>query len=318
MPAQTLSVMSVTGLQSGVGSPATTGPKRSVPFLRLARPKSPHQNRKAVRPTATLHYCLKRILTISLALNLILHPHLHCLVTGGGLTAQNTWAGPKQTRWLFPVHAVARMFQGKFCAGLRQLLATGKLQFHGDCQPLQDSGAFAALLRQVRARRWVVFAKGSVVGPDAVLDYLGRYTHRVAITNSRLRALDPHARTVTFTYKDYADAGRSKALTLTGVEFIRRLRLHLLPRGFTKIRHYGLLGNNRRHRRVPQARTALASSPLRFAPAPTPRPAPPPLTCPHCQGTQVRCIGRVERSGKVSLFARPWLSGLAPAYTDTS
>ena len=250
--------------------------------------------------------------------NLMNHPHLHCLVTGGGLTAQNTWAGPKQTRWLFPVHAVARMFQGKFCAGLLQLHATGKLQFHGQCKPLQDAGPFAALLRQVRARRWVVFAKGSVVGPDAVLDYLGRYTHRVAITNGRLRSLDPSARTLTFTSKDYADASRLKALTLTGVEFIRRLCLHLLPRGFTKIRHYGLLGNNRRHLRVPQARTALAASPLRFAPAPTPRPVPPPLTCPHCQGTDVRCIGRVERSGKVRLFARPWLSARAPAYTDTS
>jgi len=250
--------------------------------------------------------------------NLMNHPHLHCLVTGGGLTAQDTWAGPKQTRWLFPVHAVGHVFRAKFCAGLLQLHATGQLQFHGLCKPLQDAGAFAARLRQVRAGRWVVFAKGSVVGPDAVLDYLGRYTHRVAITNGRLRSLDPSARTLTFTYKDYADASRLKALTLTGVEFIRRLRLHLLPRGFTKIRHYGLLGNNRRHQRVPQARAALAASPLRFAPAPTPRPAPPPLTCPHCQGTEVRCIGRVERSGKITLFARPWLSGRAPAYTDTS
>jgi hypothetical protein len=250
--------------------------------------------------------------------NLMNHPHLHCLVTGGGLTAQDTWAGPKQTRWLFPVHAVGHVFRAKFCAGLLQLHATGKLQFHGRCEPLQDAGAFAALLRQVRARRWVVFAKGSVVGPDAVLDYLGRYTHRVAITNGRLRTLDPSARTVSFTYKDYADANRIKALTLTGVEFIRRLRLHLLPRGFTKIRHYGLLGNNRRHQRVPQARAALAASPLRFAPTPTPRPAPTPLTCPHCQGTDVRCIGRVERSGKITLFARPWLSGPAPTYTDTS
>ena len=246
------------------------------------------------------------------------HPHLHCLVTGGGLSAQNTWAGPKQARWLFPVHAVGHVFRAKFCAGLLQLHATAKLQFHGQCQPLQPAGPFAALLRQVRTRRWVVFAKGSVVGPDAVLDYLGRYTHRVAITNGRLRSLDPTARTLTFTYKDYADANRLKALTLTGVEFIRRLRLHLLPRGFTKIRHYGLLGNNRRHRRVPQARAALATSPLRFAPASAPRPAPLPLTCPHCQGTDVRCIGRVERSGKISLFARPWLSGLAPAYSDTS
>ena len=140
----------------------------------------------------------------------------------------------------------------------------------------------------------------------------------MAITNGRLRTLDPSARTVSFTYKDYADANRLKTLTLTGVEFIRRLRLHLLPRGFTKIRHYGLLGNNRRHQRVPQARTALATSPLRFAPAPTPRPAPLPLICPHCQGTDVRCIGRVERSGQIRLFARPWLSGRTPAYTDTS
>jgi hypothetical protein len=254
--------------------------------------------------------------------NLMNHPHLHCLVTGGGLTAQDTWAGPKQTRWLFPVHAVARRFQGKFCAGLLQLHATGKLQFHGDCQPLQDSGAFGALLRQVRARRWVVFAKGSVVGPDAVLDYLGRYTHRVAITNGRLRALDPTARSVTFTYKDYADASRLKTMTLTGVEFLRRFRLHLLPPRFTKIRHYGLLGNNRRHQRVPRARAALEASPLRFAPSPIPRPATaalPPLACPHCQGTDVRCIGRVERSGKVNLFAtRLLLARAAPPYADSS
>jgi hypothetical protein len=250
--------------------------------------------------------------------NLMHHPHLHCLVTGGGLTAHNIWAGSQQSRWLFPVHAVATMFQGKFCAGLLHLHASGQLRFHGQLKPLQHTSAFAALLRQVRARRWVVFAKGSVVGPQAVLDYLGRYTHRVAITNGRLHALDPSARTLTFTYRDYADASRLKALTLPGVEFIRRLRLHLLPRGFTKIRHYGLLGNNRRHQRVAQARAALATSPLRFAPAPAPRPVPPPLTCPHCQGTEVRCIGRVNRSGRVSLFARPWLPGLPPAYTDTS
>jgi hypothetical protein len=253
--------------------------------------------------------------------NLMHHPHLHCLVTGGGLTAQNTWAGPKQTRWLFPVHAVAAMFQGKFCAGLRQLHAAGQLQFHGQLQPLRDPAAFAALLRQIRSQRWVVFAKGSVVGPDCVLDYLGRYTHRVAISNGRLRALDPSARTVSFAYKDYADGDRLKTLTVSGVEFIRRLGLHLLPPRFTKIRHYGLLGNNCRHQRVPLACTALQTSPLRFAPktAPPPAaPAPPPLACPHCQGTDVRCIGRVERSGKVSLFARVILSRATPAYADTS
>jgi len=121
--------------------------------------------------------------------NLMNHPHLHCLVTGGGLTAHNTWAGPKQARWLFPVRAVAKMFQGKFCAALLQLHSTGKLQFHAELRALQNPAAFASLLCQIQSQPWVVFAKGSVVGPDHVLDYLGRYTHRVAISNSRLR---PH------------------------------------------------------------------------------------------------------------------------------
>jgi len=253
--------------------------------------------------------------------NLMNHPHLHCLVTGGGLTAQNTWAGPKQARWLFPVHAVAKMFQGKFCAALLQLHTTGKLQFHGELQPLQNAAAFASLLAQLQSRRWVVFAKGSVVGPEHVLDYLGRYTHRVAISNSRLRPIEASARTVAFTYKDYADNNRLKTLTLSGVEFIRRFRLHLLPQGFTKIRHYGLLGNNRRKQRVVLARAALESSPLRFSPKIPSRPttAPAPLSnCPHCQGTQLRCIGRANRWGTITFFTRALLPTRAPLYSDSS
>ncbi|HWX20398.1 MAG TPA: IS91 family transposase [Candidatus Binatia bacterium] len=253
--------------------------------------------------------------------NLMNHPHLHCLVTGGGLTPKNTWAGPTQARWLFPVQAVAKMYQGKFCAALLQLHTTGKLQFHGELQHLQAPAAFAALLRQVRSRRWIVFAKGSVVGPDCVLDYLGRYTHRVAISNSRLRAIDPSARTVTFTYKDYADASRIKPMPLRGVEFIRRFRLHLLPPSFTKIRHYGLLGNNRRHQRVPLARTALETSPLRFSPKlaqPPLTPTAPPFLCPHCQSTLLRCIGRADRWGKLTLFTRAILLAAVPLYADSS
>jgi hypothetical protein len=255
--------------------------------------------------------------------NLMHHPHLHCLVTGGGLTAQNTWAGPKQARWLFPVHAVADMFRGKFCAGLLQLQATGKLLFHGQLQSLQEPSAFAALLRQARSVRWVVFAKGSVVGPDCVLDYLGRYTHRVAISNGRLRSLDLTARTLSFTYKDYADDNRTKAMPLTGVEFIRRLLFHVLPTGFTKIRHYGLLGNNRRRQRIPAAQAALKNSPLRFQPKST-KPAAaskPPLSafsCPHCQSTALRCVARIERSGALRLFASARLRVAPPVYPDTS
>jgi hypothetical protein len=188
-------------------------------------------------------------------------------------------------------------------------------------QHLQAPAAFAALLRQVRSKRWVLFAKGSVVGPDHVLDYLGRYTHRVALSNSRLRAIDLNARTVTFTYKDYADASRIKPLPLTGVEFIRRFLLHLLPPGFTKIRHYGLLGNNRRNQRVPLARIALETSPLRFCPKPLQPPATPtitPLICPHCQGSELRCIGRANRWGTLTLFTRAILLAAVPLYADSS
>jgi hypothetical protein len=253
--------------------------------------------------------------------NLMNHPHLHCLVTGGGLTAQNTWAGPKQARWLFPVRAVADLFRGKFCAGLLQLHCTGKLQFHGELQHLQAASAFATLLRQAASGRWVVFAKGSVVGPDCVLDYLGRYTHRVAIANGRLRTLDPSARTVCFTYKDYPDANRIKVMNLTGVEFIRRLLLHVLPPGFTKIRHYGLLGNNRRTLKIPLARAALEKSPLRFEPQPTQRPNPKPqlpILCPHCQGTKVHCIGRIDASGKGTLFTPTLWLKRSPPFADSS
>ena len=253
--------------------------------------------------------------------NLMDHPHLHCLVTGGGLTAQNTWAGPRQARWLFPVHAVSDLFRGKFCAGLLQLQATGKLQFLGALQPLGQTAAFTQLLRQLQTQRWVVFAKGSVVGPDHVLDYLGRYTHRVAISNSRLRALDPQARTVTFTYRDYAAGGALKTMTLTGVEFLRRFLLHVLPQGFTKIRHYGLLGNNRRTRQVALARTALQHSPLRFQPKTPPAPAAAsarPLLCPHCQASTLRCVARIDASGQWTLFRGAALSAGLPHYLDSS
>src|SRR3974390_3526999 len=172
--------------------------------------------------------------------NLMHHPHLHCLVSGGGLTAQNTWSGPKQARWLFPVHAVGHVFRARFCAGLLRLHATGQLQFHGALKPLGQGAAFTSFLRQLQTHPWVVFAKGSVVGPDHVLDYLGRYTHRVAISNPRLRALNLKARTVAFTYKDYAAGNQLKTMVLPAAEFIRRFLLHVLPCGFTKIRHYGL------------------------------------------------------------------------------
>ena len=253
--------------------------------------------------------------------NLMNHPHLHCLVSGGGLTPQNSWAGPKQARWLFPVRAVGQVFRAKFCTGLLQLQATGQLRFQGDLASLSQAGTFTQLLLQLQTQRWVVFAKGSVVGPDHVLGYLGRYTHRVAINNSRLRVLDAQARSVAFTYKDYRDANRLKTLSLSGIEFLRRFLLHVLPQGFTKIRHYGLLANNRRQRSVALAKAALEKSPWRFQPK-TPQPpatSPSPSgRCPYCQATNLRCVARIDSSGKWTLFPGAALCPDLPRFLDSS
>lgn len=252
--------------------------------------------------------------------NLMDHPHLHCLVTGGGLTAQHTWAGPKQACWLFGVHAVAAMFQGKFCAGLLKLHATGQLQFHGKLEPLRAATAFAEFLRPIQEKKWNVFAKGSVAGADAVLNYLGRYTHRVALADGRVRALDTANQTVSFTDKDYADGDRRKEMTLTGAEFVRRFCLHLLPAGFTKIRHYGLLGNNARQKSIPKARAALEHSPWRFEPKATQAPPTPAVghgqVCPFCQSRELRALARINGRGGLVWSRLPLVQKLQP--TDTS
>jgi hypothetical protein len=254
--------------------------------------------------------------------NLMNHPHLHCLVTGGGLTQANTWVGPKQRRWLFPIHAVGAMFRGKFCAGLLKLHATGQLQFHGKLEFLRQPQAFTQFLRSLREKKWNVFAKGSVVGADAVLNYLGRYTHRVALADGRLRALDAARQTVSFTYKDYADGDRRKEMTLTGEEFVRRFCLHLLPAGFTKIRHYGLLGNNARKKLIPRAQAALENSPWRFAPKSPPAPAPttpeiqPGQVCPFCQSRDLRALARINGRGGIVWSRLPLAQKTQP--TDTS
>lgn len=227
------------------------------------------------------------------------HPHLHCLVTGGGLVSPPedppVWSGPKQAQYLFPVRAVAAMFAGKFLAGLQVLRATGRLQ------SWRDPAQWASVLSSWRQAKWVVFGQGSVVGPEAVLDYLGRYTHRVALSNGRLLRLDQ--RTVTFRYKDYRQEGALRESTLDGVEFVRRLSLHILPSGFTKIRHYGILGNNQRARQLPLARLALQNSPWRWEKPPPvserpPAPAPEPARCPRCGSDELTCVGRLDWTGR--------------------
>jgi len=258
--------------------------------------------------------------------NLMEHPHLHCLVTGGGLSLGTTpaWVGPRQPRYLFPVRAVARKFQGKFLAGLRQLRTDGKLEFHGRLKCWADAAVWDRTLGALGGAKWVVFGKGSVAGPEAVLEYLGRYTHRVAISNGRLVRMD--ARTVTFRYKDYAQNGAMRELTLAGTEFVRRLSLHILPPGFTKIRHYGILGNNRRAQLVPVARKALEGSRWHQALAPVkamPKPERESSGCPRCGGDDLVCVGRLDASGDYIAMGRGSLqrylkAGRPPKVYDSS
>jgi hypothetical protein len=214
------------------------------------------------------------------------HYHVHCIVTGGGLRPDGTWAGTP-AHWLFPVQALSAMFRGKFKAGLQQLHQDGGLEFHGDLRSLMQPGAFDTLVRTATREKWVVYAKRPFAGPEPVLAYLARYTHRVGITNQRIREVDAAAKTVTFAYKDYADGAKPKEMTIACTEFVRRLRLHILPERFVKIRHYGILSNRNRRTRLAQARLVLPPMPVLELPTTEVRDAAAqtaglPTRCPHC------------------------------------
>ncbi len=189
------------------------------------------------------------------------HPHVHGIVPGGGLSADGkSWVACRPGFFL-PVRVLSRLFRRRFLEGLGQLHRTARLQFFGELAALQDAKAFADWLAPMRRCEWVVYAKRPFAGPQAVLAYLSRYTHRVAISNSRLVAAD--ASGVTFRWKDYRAKGdargkvRHKTMTLAPQEFMRRFLLHVLPGGFHRIRHYGLLANGNRRDCLVLARTAL-------------------------------------------------------------
>jgi hypothetical protein len=162
------------------------------------------------------------------------HPHLHCVVTGGALAENDeAWVAPTRSRFLFPVKALSKLFQGKFMDGLVHLYEAGALDLGGPCESLRDPEVFQLLKDALYRKRWVVYAKQPFGGPEQVFSYLGLYTHRVAISNRRLVAIDEKG--VSFKTRD------GKTMLLTPEEFIRRFLLHVLPKGFVKIRHYGLL-----------------------------------------------------------------------------
>jgi len=215
------------------------------------------------------------------------HPHVHGIVPGGGLALDADRWVPCRPGFFLPVRVLSRLFRRRFLEELAAAHGRGQLQFHGELAHLTDAAAFAAWLAPLRACEWVVYAKRPFAGPEAVLAYLSRYTHRVAISNSRLLSLDN--RGVTFRWKDYRAAGRTrhKTMTLSAPEFMRRFLLHVLPAGFHRIRHYGLLANPRRKQNIEVARALLHVPAPKVIPVPKDPSAPqgsrpPTFVCRHC------------------------------------
>ena len=214
--------------------------------------------------------------------NLLLHPHVHCLVPAGGFSPDHqSWIHP-QYGFFLPVEVLSVVFRAKFADGLRMACQQGKLIFPGSLAELENPKRFAAFVDSLFRKEWVVYAKSAFGGPTQVLRYLGRYTHRVAISNHRLLAFDGES--VTFRWKDYAHGNKQRKMTLSASEFLRRFTQHILPRGFVRIRQFGYLTNAQRSARLARARQLLAE-----APRPTERAAPAtPNTavwrCPHCNG----------------------------------
>jgi len=189
--------------------------------------------------------------------NLLFHPHLHCVVTGGGLSPDGQrWVAGREDYFL-PVRVVGQLFRGKFLAGLKVAYAADQLMLTGSVESLRDPAEFRKLLGTLYRQQWVVYAKPPFGGAEHVYRYLGRYTHRVAISNRRLISLA--AGRVTFRYKDYADSARGKQMTLDAEEFIRRFLLHVLPKGFVRIRHYGLLAGRNVGTKLAECRRLLGN-----------------------------------------------------------
>jgi hypothetical protein len=229
--------------------------------------------------------------------NLLHHPHLHCVVPGGGISPDGEHWVACRPGFFLPVRVLSRLFRRLFLQELQQAFDDDQLHFFNSLATLQDRAAFARYLAPPAHAEWVVYAKPPFGGPQQVLEYLGRYTHRVAISNNRL--LDLTDGTVAFEWKDYRHESRHKVMHLDAQEFVRRFLLHVLPTGFQRIRHYGLLANCHRQAKLEQSRKLLA------APAPLVEPPDEPLDyrdryqrltgvslrdCPQCHRGQMVCI----------------------------
>jgi hypothetical protein len=191
------------------------------------------------------------------------HPHVHVIIPGGGMTARGKWKACEK-KFLFPVPVVRKMFRGKLMDYFVQAVESGEIKMHGMLQRFEHASLFHKLKDELYRKKWVVYIKPPFASPQAVVKYLGQYTHRIAISNHRIISFENGM--VTFSWKDYADNYKRKTMTLDCVEFIRRFLLHVVPKGFMRIRHYGFLANRNR-------KTKLAQCRIFFRKAPSPKKA---------------------------------------------
>ena len=243
--------------------------------------------------------------------NLMHHPHLHCVVPGGGISPDGQcWVSCKPGFFL-PVRVLSRLFRRLFLESLQKVFDAGKLRFFTTLEALREPSAFAQILARAQACEWVVYAKRPFAGPQQVLDYVGRYTHRVAICNHRLQDIDNDQ--VRFQWKDYRNDSQVKTMSLTADEFIRRFLLHVLPNGFQRIRYYGFLGNRYRQQKLDQCRRLLGM------PIPDRQPAKPVAkdyrdqyenltggslrVCPHCRQGQMVWIAPLPKPSTIHAAA---------------
>jgi hypothetical protein len=236
--------------------------------------------------------------------NLMHHPHLHCVVPAGGISPDGAAWVPGGEDFFLPVRVLSRVFRGKFIAFLKQAIGRGKLEYHGSLAPLADPAMMEHLLDQAVRHDWVVYAKRPFGGPEAVLKYLARYTHRVAISNRRLLHMENGK--VTFSWKDYAHGNEQRTMTLEATEFISRFLLHVLPSHFVKIRYYGFMANRYRSENLARCRELLGKPATATRedqvdpPLPTSESAgeTPQILCPLCQTGHMHIIAQLDRQRK--------------------
>jgi Putative transposase/Transposase zinc-binding domain len=228
------------------------------------------------------------------------HPHLHCVLPAGGIAADGARWVPCRPHFFLPVRVLSRRFRRLYLAGLAQRYAQGHLTFAGRCRDLATPQPWQRLLATLHEQEWVVYAKEPIQDPAHVLKYLARYTHRIAISNHRLVALEDGQ--VTFRYKDYRRGHRLRTLTLEAVEFLRRLMLHVPPRGFHRLRHFGFLANRVRQTKLAQCRTLLGQATHPHAQAkaldfktPTVSAGEPGALCPVCQYGRMQLVQTLYR-----------------------